>query len=43
MNDLAVININNGDSEIAIKSNPSSARFSPKGEYAFGYNQVDST
>ena len=43
MNDLAVVNINNGNSKIAIKSNPSTARFSPEGEYAFGYNQVDST
>ena len=43
MNDLAVMNINNGNSKIAIKSNPSTARFSPEGEYAFGYNQVDST
>ena len=43
MNDLAVININNGNSKIAIKSNPSTARFSPNGEYAYGYNQVDST
>ena len=43
MNDLAVMNIKNGNSKIAIKSNPSTARFSPEGEYAFGYNQVDST
>ena len=43
MNDLAVINIKNGNSKIAIKSNPSTARLSPEGEYAFGYNQVDST
>jgi len=43
MNDLAVININNGDTKLAIKSNPSTARFSPNGEYAFGYNQIDST
>ena len=43
MNDLAVMNINNGNSKIVIKSNPSTARFSPEGEYAFGYNQVDST
>ena len=43
MNDLAIKNINNGDSKIIIKSNPSTARFSPEGEYAFGYNQVDST
>ena len=43
MNDLAVININNGNSKIVIKSNPSTARFSPEGEYAYGYNQVDST
>ncbi len=43
MNDLAVMNIKNGKSKIAIKSNPSTARFSPEGEYAFGYNQVDST
>ena len=42
-NDLAVININSGDSKIAIQSNPTTARFSPKGEYAYGYNQVDST
>ena len=42
-NDLKVINIKNGDSKIAIESNPSTARFSPKGEYAYGYNQVDST
>ena len=43
MNDLAVININNGDKKLAIQANPSTARLSPNGEYAFGYNQVDST
>ena len=42
-NDLAVKNINNGDSKIIIKANPSSARLSPAGNYAYGYNQVDST
>ena len=42
-NDLAVININNGDKKLAIQANPSTARLSPNGEYAFGYNQVDST
>ena len=42
-NDLAVKNIKNGDSEIVIKGNPSLARLSPQGYYAFGYNQVDST
>ncbi len=42
-NDLAVKNIKNGDSEIVIKGNPSLARLSPQGYYAYGYNQVDST
>jgi len=42
-NDLKVININSGLSRMAIESNPSYSRFSPKGKYAYGYNQVDST
>ena len=42
-NDLKVININNGISKIAILGNPSTARLSPKGKYAYGYNQYDST
>ncbi|MCO4820875.1 MAG: S9 family peptidase [Flavobacteriaceae bacterium] len=42
-NDLRVININDGTSKMAIKKNPNDARFSPKGKYAYGYNQVDST
>lgn len=42
-NDLAILNLNNGISKMAIKANPSSARFSPKGKYAYGYNQIDST
>ncbi|RPG04520.1 MAG: S9 family peptidase [Pelagibacteraceae bacterium TMED267] len=42
-NDLAVLNIENGNSKMAIKALPSPARFSPKGIYAYGYNEIDST
>ena len=42
-NDLAVLNIENGTSKMAIKALPSPARFSPKGTYAYGYNEIDST
>ena len=42
-NDLAVINVNNGSSKIALKGLPSAARFSPSGKYAYGYNEIDST
>lgn len=42
-NDLAVVNVNNGSSKMAIKRAASDTRFSPKGKYAYGYNQVDST
>ena len=42
-NDLAVINVNNGHSKIALKGLPSAARFSPSGKYAYGYNEIDST
>ena len=42
-NDLAIVNVNNGLSKLAIKGNPSPASLSPNGEYAYGYNQVDST
>jgi dipeptidyl aminopeptidase/acylaminoacyl peptidase len=42
-NDLAVLNIEDGTSKMAIKALPSSARFSPKGTYAYGYNEIDST
>ncbi len=42
-NDLTVVNINDGSSKMAIKKSASDARFSPKGNYAFAYNQVDST
>jgi len=42
-NDLAIVNVNDGTLQMAIKRNPNDARFSPKGEYAFGYNQIDST
>ncbi len=42
-NDLAVVNVNDGSSKIAIKRAASESRFSPKGKYAYGYNQVDST
>ena len=42
-NDLKVINVNSGLSRMAIQSNPSYSRLSPKGKYAYGYNQVDST
>ena len=42
-NDLAILNLKNGISKRAIKKNPSIARFSPKGTYAYGYNQIDST
>ena len=41
--DLAVVNLETGLSKTIIKGNPSSARFSPKGTFVFGYNQVDST
>ena len=43
VNDLAVVNINNGSFKMAIKKSPTDARFSPKGKYAYGYNSVDST
>ena len=42
-NDLKVINVNSGLSRMAIQSNPSYSRLSPKGKYAYGYNQIDST
>ena len=42
-NDLAVLNIENGYSKMAIKGLPSLARFSPKGIYAYGYNEIDTT
>ncbi len=42
-NDLAIVNVNDGSLKMAIKRNVNDARFSPKGEFAFGYNQVDST
>ena len=42
-NDLAVINVNNGSSKLALKGLPSAARFSPSGKYAYGYNEIDST
>ena len=42
-NDLAILNLKNGISKMAIKANPSLARFSPKGTYAYGYNEIDST
>ena len=42
-NNLKVINVNSGLSRMAIQSNPSYSRLSPKGKYAYGYNQVDST
>ena len=42
-NDLAIVNVNNGVLKSAIKASPSPASLSPNGEYAFGYNQVDST
>ena len=42
-NDLAIVNINDGSLKVAITKAPSSVRFSPKGKYAYGYNQVDST
>ena len=42
-NDLKVINIDNGLSKMAIKGNSNYARFSPKGKYAYGYNEYDST
>jgi len=41
--DLSVVNLETGLSKTIIKGNPSSARFSPKGTFVFGYNQVDST
>lgn len=40
--DLAIVNLETGLSKTIIKANPSSARLSPEGLYAFGYNQVDS-
>jgi len=43
VNDLAVVNINNGSFKMAIKKSPTDARFSPKGKYAYGYNSIDST
>jgi dipeptidyl aminopeptidase/acylaminoacyl peptidase len=43
MHDLAVLDLNTGTSKIAIKANPTTTRFSPKGKYAYGYNQIDST
>lgn len=42
-NDLAVLNLNNGRITMAIKANPSTARLSPMGTYAYGYHQIDST
>ena len=42
-NDLAILNLNSGNSKLVIKANPDRARLSPKGKYAFGYNQIDST
>ena len=42
-NDLAILNIKTGVSKTVIKGLPSSARFSPKGKYAYGYNEIDST
>ena len=42
-NDLAILNLKSGNSKMVIKANPDNARLSPKGNYAFGYNQIDST
>ncbi len=42
-NDLSIVNVNDGSTKMAIKRAASNSRFSPKGKYAFGYNQVDST
>lgn len=42
-NDLAILNLKSGNSKMVIKANPDNARMSPKGNYAFGYNQIDST
>lgn len=42
-NDLAIVNVNDGSRKMAIKKNVNDATFSPKGKYAYGYNQVDST
>jgi dipeptidyl aminopeptidase/acylaminoacyl peptidase len=42
-NDLAIVNINDGSLKMAIKKAASTVRLSPRGNYAYGYNQVDST
>jgi len=41
--DLAVVNLNTGAVKQALKKNLGFTQFSPKGNYAYGYNPADST
>jgi dipeptidyl aminopeptidase/acylaminoacyl peptidase len=41
--DLAIVNVNTGVVKSALKKNLGFTQFSPKGNYAYGYNPADST
>jgi dipeptidyl aminopeptidase/acylaminoacyl peptidase len=41
--DYAIVNINSGETSLALKKIGGSVRLSPQGKYAYGYSPVDST